>query len=475
MMNTLILPSTTTTNRMRRYSIFLACCAALHTGSVNSAEVPDPLQLNGIKEGILTPNQLEMGRLINAVCSSRNADQNFLDRCDALANARGTTEGALSNEDLAGILKKVTDGQNFAKNNPKKNTNSTLSNRIAAIRTGRQSGGLQLSGLMFDSNGNPVSLSQLAKLNTSSNKAAAGDNSFDRLGIFVNGNIGFGDRRTTVNEYGYNQDTHGATAGIDYRFTDHFLLGTAFSYNNTRTGYTNSLGSMDTDSFSGALYGSFFTDNGFFVDGIFSGSHLDYSSKRNIQYTLSTDTKVGGLVNTDGTGKNQGTEFNVAMTSGFNFNKGGLTLTPQLRVDYTNTQVGAMDENKTNNLKDGWALHVDQQSFESLQTAAGLQLAYAINLPWGVISPMVRAEYIHEFLNDSRNIHVYALGDKNTAKINANLKTDNPDRDFIVASAGLSAQFAHGISAFVNYDTVQAHSYINNHNFSGGVRVELPF
>jgi uncharacterized protein with beta-barrel porin domain len=86
---------------------------------------------------------------------------------------------------------------------------------------------------------------------------------------------------------------------------------------------------------------------------------------------------------------------------------------------------------------------------------------------------MVRAEYIHEFENNSRSIRARFIQDTNNTVFN--ILTDSPDRDYIVASAGISAQFIHGISLFVNYDTVQAHSYINNHNFSGGMRFELPF
>jgi outer membrane lipase/esterase len=87
--------------------------------------------------------------------------------------------------------------------------------------------------------------------------------------------------------------------------------------------------------------------------------------------------------------------------------------------------------------------------------------------------PMARAEYIHEFKNDSRNIRAFYVQD--SSQTGFNILTDNPDRDYIIASAGMSAQFAHGISAFVNYDTVQAQSYVNNHNFTGGMRIELPF
>lgn len=461
------------TNRLKPYSLLLACLTAMETDLVHSVEYPDATY--SVDLGVLgpvgnpTPNQISAGNAISTACSRGGNDPSFQTRCNALARL-DNTQGATI---LPTILGQVTSEQTAAQNTQSLEMNnnhmSTLSNRISAIRNGRLSGGLQLSGLMLDPNGNATSVTQLAKLNRTANKAAAGDSGFDRLGIFVNGNIGFGDRRTTLNEAGYNQDTHGMTTGVDYRFTEHFLLGTAFSYNNARTGYTGNLGNMETDSFSGALYGSFFTDNGFFVDGIFSGSHADYASNRNIQYSIPTDPTFSG--NTVATGKNQGDEFNFAMTSGFNFNKGGLTITPQVRVDYTSSSVDALNEQGG----EGWALHIDQQAFESLQTAAGLQLAYAISLPWAVIIPTARAEYIHEFQNDSRNIRAFYLGDGNVNKAFFNIATDNPDRDFIVAGAGLSAQFAHGISAFVNYDTVQAHSYVNNHNFSGGIRLELAF
>jgi outer membrane lipase/esterase len=296
------------------------------------------------------------------------------------------------------------------------------------------------------------------------NKAAAGDDSSDRLGLYANGNIGFGDRIATVNAKGYNLDTHGATVGVDYRFSDNFLVGTAFNYQSSRAGFLNNAGKLDTDKYTGTLYASFFTDNGFFVDGLFSGSHIDFDNTRHLEYSVPAET-----ISTNVQGKNSGDEFNVAMTGGYNLAFGGLTVTPQIRVDYTTTQVDALDE--TGGL--GWAMHIDEQQFESLQTAPGVRLSYAISLPWAVIMPMARAEYIHEFENDSRAIiSNFAL---DPSKTRFNVFTDKPDRDYINVSAGISAQFIHGISAFVNYETVQAHSYVNNHNFTGGVRVELPF
>lgn len=367
-----------------------------------------------------------------------------------------------------GIMTQVTSEQTAAQKSTALEMNNNqltiLSNRISAIRSGRQGGGLTISGLMLDGYGNPASSNPLADINGVQNTAAAGDDSFERLGVFVNGNIGFGDRRTTTNEAGYNLDTHGGTVGMDYRFSDNFLLGTAFAYNNATSRYTNNLGKLEADNYAGAVYGSFFTEDGFFIDGIFSGSQIDYATSRHIQYTVPAET-----INTNALGDNSGNEFNVSMNTGYNLNYSGLMVTPQVRVDYTSSQVDALNERGGL----GWALHVDDQQFESLQTAAGLQLNYAVSLPWAVILPMVKAEYIHEFNNDQRIIKAYYIQDPSQNRFN--IMTDKPDRDYIVMSAGVSAQFTHGISAFVNYDTVQAHSFVNDHNFTGGVRLELPF
>jgi outer membrane autotransporter protein len=411
-------------------------------------------------------NRLEVENTILTVCPAGIAEAGFQTRCNALVGAGQSTETGLSLP--TDILTQITSEQTAAQKSVALEMNSaqfnTISNRMTAVRHGQQSGGLKISGLLYDSNGHQISGAQLNKLSDGFNKAAAGDDTFDRLGIFVNANIGFGDRVTTSNESGYNLDKHGTTIGMDYRITDNFLLGTAFSYNNATSRYANNLGKLEADNYSGAIYASFFTEKGLFIDGVFSGSHLDYDSTRHIEYSVPGDT-----VNINATGENSGYAFNVAMTAGFNFNYDGLLVTPLIRVDYTTNDVDSLDEQGGQ----GWELHIDSQDFDSLQTAAGLQLAYAISFPWGVISPMVQAEYIHEFKNDARNLRAHYLQDP--SKTRFNIGTDRPDRDYITLTAGIAAQFTHGISAFVSYDTVQAHSYVTNHNFTGGLRIELPF
>jgi outer membrane lipase/esterase len=418
-------------------------------------------------------NQFAVDHAIKDACNSGGATRELLARCTNYISAFPIPPDPDTITRRGGqrttILWATTSTQSSATNTQSSEANNnqiaTINNRITGLRNGTQGGGLQINGTATDKDGKPVTLGNGGKASTTKIPGILDD----RLGIYINGKIGFGDRILTDNELGFNQDTHGATVGMDYRFTDHFLLGTTFSYNYANARFFHEIpgpfGNLKTETYSGAIYASYFNDNGFFVDGIFSGSNANYQTNRRIKYDIASDPDF----NTTASSGNQGTEYNLAMTSGFNFRKAGFTITPQIRVDYKDTSVDALNETGGQ----GYALHTDGYSFKSLQTAPGLQLSYAYSTPWAVIVPMVKAEYIHEFENDSRVFTSYFLQDVRQKRFN--IITDRPDRDYIVASAGISAQFMHGISAFVNYDTIQAHSYINNHSFSGGIRAELPF
>lgn len=434
----------------------------------------------------LTGNQIAAGATIDILCPRNIVGAQLQDRCNALIDGRaqgsppskagtGTAAGSVTDAQLSSILGSVTSEQTAAQGTNAvemaNNQQGNIGARFAAIRQGRQ-GGLNISGLMLrDSHGNLLSKTELDKLSSALNPLAAGDGSsvFDRLGIFVNGSIDIGDRNTTLNEIGFGVDQYGTTAGIDYRFTDNFIMGAAFGFQHADTEYASSLGSMDSDSFSGSLYGTFYTDNGFYIDGIFSGSSLKYETRRNIEYTVSAGSTVLDAVRTTAFGNNEGREYNASLNGGYNFNFGGLTLTPQARVEYINTQIDALNETGGR----GWALHIDEQEINSLTSALGGQAAYPFSFTWGVLIPTLRAEWVHEFMNGNRTITAHFMQDP--SKTRFNILTDSPDRDFMYLGAGLSAQFTHGISAFVNYETLLAHKFASNHSFTGGVRFELDF
>lgn len=284
---------------------------------------------------------------------------------------------------------------------------------------------------------------------TTTNHAAAGDN-FDRLGVFINGNYTFGEG------LGFEQDGAGTTLGADYRFTDNLVLGVVFAYNHTEADFDNSQGNMDTDALSGALYGSFFTENGFYIDGVFSGKSVDYEIQRNIS-------------NTSVIGENSGTKYNVNVSGGYDVQINGLTLTPQLRVNYSNNHIEAMDERGAADL----ILHYGEQNFDSLKTSLGAQLSYPLSFSWGVLMPTISADWTHEFFYSPRTIDAHFIQDSGIPSNAFEIVTNGLEKDFMNLGVGASAQLKHGVSMFVNYDTILAHKYIESHLFTAGVRVEF--
>jgi hypothetical protein len=53
------------------------------------------------------------------------------------------------------------------------------------------------------------------------------------------------------------------------------------------------------------------------------------------------------------------------------------------------------------------------------------------------------------------------------------IPTDSPDRDFVTLGAGVSAVFRNGIQGFVNFETVEGLSNVDNRGVIAGLRFEL--
>jgi outer membrane autotransporter protein len=119
------------------------------------------------------------------------------------------------------------------------------------------------------------------------------------------------------------------------------------------------------------------------------------------------------------------------------------------------------------------ALKVRGQDVDSLTTALGGQVSYAISTALGVLLPQLRVEWEHEFLNDSRTIRATFVEDPTDAQREIQVRTDAPDRDYCNLGAGLSMTFRGGTSAFAYYETVLGLADVTIHNFTLGVRVEL--
>ena len=96
-----------------------------------------------------------------------------------------------------------------------------------------------------------------------------------RLGIFVNGNVGFGDKDATDNEAGFDFDSRGLTVGLDYLFTDEIVAGFALGYGNAKARFLGNTGEQQSDSVSGTFFGTLIR-NRWFLSGTLGFGSVDY-------------------------------------------------------------------------------------------------------------------------------------------------------------------------------------------------------
>ncbi len=370
-----------------------------------------------------------------------------------------------------------------------KTTNIQQSNvaaRISALHSGTR--GFGFAGLRLDINGQKLTdreLSAMLSDQTTGGGASADDNvmdRFNRLGFFINGSYNFGDLDGSVREAGFDYDTQGITIGSDYFITDRFIIGAAFGITSANIDMDNNGGGIDTESTNLSLYGSFFHDEQFYINGFLDFGKSEHNSLRNINYTLKET--LGGCCVVDLTGnditvdqqarsKTDATQKTLALDAGYELQQGNLTYGPTLSLGYTRVDIDGFSESMSNPgaVGKGLGLRIDAQKIESIKSQLGFQLANSTSFGWGVLTQQVRFTWLHEYSDDSRIIranYIYAPKERNM-----DFATDNPDRDYFITSIDISATLSHGRSAFLSYSTIAGLDNITYDGIQAGVRMEF--
>ena len=298
----------------------------------------------------------------------------------------------------------------------------------------------------------------------------------DKLGVFANGNFSLGDRDRTDREAGFDFHTLGTTAGIDYRLTNNFILGGAFGYASTDADLDTSGGSLDTNQYSGSIYGTYYFER-FYVDGIVTIGWNTFDTKRNIIYSIPSTTPQGvpipGMttqVNQTANGDTDGTNYSLGVGGGYEFRSGGFAFVPYGRLNYFKLDINGFGES-INNTDPGFglALEFHDQIVESLTTALGGQVIYAYSTQVAVFVPQLLFEWVHEFLNGDRLIAGNYVNDPSKQPLN--IRTDGPGENFFNLGLGLSAVFQGGKSAFIYYQTALALAHTAQNDIILGVRL----
>ncbi|QPK64686.1 autotransporter domain-containing protein [Methylomonas sp. LL1] len=418
--------------------------------SINDNDTP-PTTPNLTNNPDFTPNQRSIYDGLVSACA--NATGELLERCNQVSNA-----------DLDNIIPDEVAAQGSSAVDFGFKQFSIIHGRIVSLRNSQQQNSMMLGYSTINVNGEtiPVGKALMTALGPARGGAAGDDPTEEPfrdspLGFFLKGQFNVGDKKRTQNEQGFDVDRKAVTFGLDYSFTDDLVLGAAFGYGGTENNYFNNNGRMETDAFEFSTYGSYFLPSDFYVDWVMSYALHSFDTKRRIQLS-SFDTTAESSPNGDQYGISLGFGKDIAIQD--------IIINPYMRMEYINTQVDSYKETGGA----GLALEFDSQEIESAASTLGGQASKAISMSWGILSPSVRFEWVHQYLDDSRLIRA-RFSEAAAGAGTFTVLTDNPDRDYFNIGSSVALNLPEGRAGFLRYEYRLGQSQITDHTVELGARI----
>ncbi len=429
------------------------------------SEGPTQEEIDHAMESIArTPPQRSVAAAISTICPKGVALDRLQRDCDQVVSAALQNNQTQASHALSQVTADQASTSVDAAQTSVQAQFRNLSTRIAALRGGIT--GLSLRGLTVNLDGENLPIAQILE----GLGGAAGDEvlSFGRWGIFINGSYSAGDRDRTQNAAGFDTNAVSITLGADYRFQENLIGGLAFGYTSNNTDLDSNGGSLDIDAYHLSLYGTYYQDNGFYLDGIFSYGWDDYDQRRRIRYEINSIR-----VNQTAFADFKGHQWSASLGGGYSLSRGPWSFGPTARLEYVQTDVDGYQERMSNPTADGggWAVRIQDQDVTFFHSQLGAEVAYAISTSWGVLQPSAHLEWVHEFEDGGDNVVGHFVQD--TSRTQFSLPTDRNDKDYYNLRIGVSAQFAKGRSAFLYYRKLFGYSDLNAYTIGGGLRLEF--
>jgi len=238
--------------------------------------------------------------------------------------------------------------------------------------------------------------------------------------------------------------TAAVTSGVDYRFTDHVVVGTALTYAHT-SGGLDAGGSVETNSAVASLYGMVY-DRGFYVDAVLGFGYHHYDTER--------DTTSGFAH-----GETDGGSIHGLIGGGYEWYVDGFIIGPIARLRYTGVATDSFTENDSLT-----PTHVTSGNLDALQSAVGLKVAHPLRMHQVIVTPELRVQWAHEYLDTEGVI--------NTREPFTPLDT-GLGSDSVLLDAGTWVQFSPTLAVFGYYRADIGRSHYSSHTVGGGLQISF--
>jgi uncharacterized protein YhjY with autotransporter beta-barrel domain len=267
-------------------------------------------------------------------------------------------------------------------------------------------------------------------------------------GIWMAGNIGFGDRDASGRQSGTKFRTSGISIGIDRKYNDNLAYGVGIGYARDRTDIGADGSESRARSTTLSLYGSYQPRNrNIFLDGLIGYGILDYDTQRFVEPLTESNqdpnvqpTKHFARASRDG---NQlfgsiAVGYQAPISSGFLWS-------PYARLDFSRSQLEQASETGAGQ----YDLTYFKQSVTEADMSLGLRAQWEHELNrGGVALPYTRLEYTRNLKGDSRATIAYSdLIDG----IRYSVPSVGGERDALTLGVGSDFVLCNGASFGIDY------------------------
>jgi uncharacterized protein with beta-barrel porin domain len=321
-----------------------------------------------------------------------------------------------------------------------------------------------VAGLSISSGGKSLPLEMLGYLSEQNDPDSKDniDQLFSPWGFFITGQITSGDYAYgDATDEGFDFDTQGITAGVDYRLNNQAVIGVALGYSDFDS-EVNTGATVESKALTFSAYGSFNVTDNFYIDAKASFGSPDFDQQRSVDFTLQ-DNQTDQLA----VGKTDGSQQSFVITSGYQFNKNGWQFTPSISAEYNKSKVDAFVETGAGDFNVGYS----EQNFNTTRFTAGFQANKAISLSKGVLIPSIGYQYIHE--NQTGDDVILMRVSNMPAGEFFESETGFNDNNYSMLDLGLSFVTSNGKQAFIQYSKALGWEGFDKRSINLGARFEF--
>ncbi|MCP3901994.1 MAG: autotransporter domain-containing protein [Planctomycetes bacterium] len=272
------------------------------------------------------------------------------------------------------------------------------------------------------------------------------------LGMYVRALGVWTDQDTEFARTGFDADTYGVQAGVDYTFSKEFIVGAVFGYTTTDVSLDAGLGDIDIDTYR---IGPYFTwvNDGWYLDGSLTAGFSSNDQQRNI-------SQIG----LSAIGDYDGNDVTVYVGGGIELElDNSWILTPTLSMQYSYFDYDGYVETGAA----GANLIVPDRDTDSLRSRLGVTLSYRPDAGTSPYFLDFNFGWEHEYMENDDIASTFSAGGSPFA-----VDTGNRDDDSIFIGGGFTRIIRDNMTAFLRYeglfgDTSEVHA------LSGGISVRF--